>query len=277
MRPLTSSSLLPHGYPSPLVEVLISCPRLLRATFCRTTQWSLDRPRTIMPPELRSSPIRATLKALLRSLLSPPPPPATRSNTSDERSMLLDLWKKAVETQMHFNEMSVKSRQLGLSFVVAALGVSVVLLGKSEDFQIPLPLVGYQIHSSGPLILLSAFGVYAVMRLDLGVYHKMLRGAVAFGEDLERELVHRGIIPVSKGMTQSISAYSRELDSRRTTAGAKIRRFYLFLVLVLVLLGSSLILGTASPLPAEASLSGGSEIEANGSTTSDVTNGDADD
>jgi hypothetical protein len=45
-----------------------------------------------------------------------------------------EIWEKTLDTQMHFNEMSVRSRQLGLSFVVASLGV-VVVVG-SAGFQV---------------------------------------------------------------------------------------------------------------------------------------------
>ncbi len=53
---------------------------------------------------------------------------------SERNKLYVEIWKRAIETQMHFNEMSVKSRQLGLTFVAAALGLSVVLLSRKEDF-----------------------------------------------------------------------------------------------------------------------------------------------
>lgn len=46
------------------------------------------------------------------------------------------IWAKAVDTQMHFNEMCVKSRQLGLTFIAAALGIGVVLLGQGKDYSL---------------------------------------------------------------------------------------------------------------------------------------------
>jgi hypothetical protein len=52
---------------------------------------------------------------------------------------LIRIWEKTVETQMHFNEMSVKSRQLGFTFVAAALGVAAFLLSRGEDFSILFP------------------------------------------------------------------------------------------------------------------------------------------
>lgn len=46
----------------------------------------------------------------------------------EQHDRYISIWSKVIDTQMHFNEMAVKSRQLGLTFVAAALGVAVVLL-----------------------------------------------------------------------------------------------------------------------------------------------------
>ena len=47
---------------------------------------------------------------------------------ADQQEIYVAIWSKAVDTQMHFNEMSVKSRQFGLTFVAAALGLGIALL-----------------------------------------------------------------------------------------------------------------------------------------------------
>jgi hypothetical protein len=42
----------------------------------------------------------------------------------DKRNkLLIEVWKQAVDTQKHFNDMCVKSRQLGLTFVAASLAL----------------------------------------------------------------------------------------------------------------------------------------------------------
>ncbi|WP_339028292.1 hypothetical protein WI604_26100 [Bradyrhizobium symbiodeficiens] len=64
--------------------------------------------------------------------------PAKAAGTSpaddaiDKRNkLLIDIWKQAVETQKHFNDMCVKSRQLGLTFVAASLGAALYLFIRS--------------------------------------------------------------------------------------------------------------------------------------------------
>ncbi|MDA0998986.1 MAG: hypothetical protein O2807_00530 [bacterium] len=121
-----------------------------------------------------------------------------------------EVWEKAVDTQMHFNEMSVKSRQLGLSFVVAALALAFILLSRRQDFWVSFWNV--EIHISGILVLISAMGLFAVKRLDLGVYHQMLRGAVRFGGQLEKEVLREKLMKTPKGMTEFITLYSQNSD-----------------------------------------------------------------
>lgn len=171
---------------------------------------------------------------------------------SEFEDKVVAVWSKAVDTQMHFNEMSVKSRQLGLTFVAAALGLAVFLFsrgGSDAKFAFQGTVRGhpFQFHVAEFIILAAAASVYAVKLLDLGVYHKMLRGAVAFGEDLE-EVHLRKILGLNKGMTQAISHFSRNSDAKISivdgravycgsdlkNAGQKISRFYWVVILSLV-------------------------------------------
>lgn len=154
---------------------------------------------------------------------------------------LIAIWSKAIDTQMHFNEMSVKSRQLGLTFVTAALALGVVLMSQGDGFSMKLVLCGRTItlHVAVLLALAAILGLQAVKVLDLTVYHRMLRGAVSFGEDFERNYMSQ-IFDLEKGMTGAISFFSRHDDAEVAnvttknhyvgtspkTAEDKIRSFY---------------------------------------------------
>jgi hypothetical protein len=184
----------------------------------------------------------------------------------DRRNKLLvEIWKQAVDTQKHFNDMCVKSRQLGLTFVGASLGAALYLFirstpaGGEAEAAATHSVSAYSffvyghlivLHVSLVIIIVAAAAVYAVRHLDLGVYHQMLRGAVTFGEDLEeKHLKH--IVGLQKGMTQSISHFSRHSDAAaesgadgayrytgndRRNAGEKLRVFYNIIFGLLALL-----------------------------------------
>jgi hypothetical protein len=177
----------------------------------------------------------------------------------DQQKIYLAIWEKAIDTQMHFNEMSVKARQFGLTFVAAALGLGVVILSRGSDFVLPIPYFGIYLHGVVLLIAASAFAMYAVSLLDLKVYHKMLRGAVTFGEDFEANYMNQ-IFQLEKGMTQAISHFSRYDDAavdrkdvryryigeKRRTAEFKVRRFYFVSIWTLGILAFVLFLLTAN-------------------------------
>lgn len=177
----------------------------------------------------------------------------------DEAANLIRIWEKAVDTQMHFNEMSVKSRQLGFAFVAAALGVAAFLLSKGADFSIifETKLGKIVLHVSVLLVSVSIIAIVAIRKLDLGVYHRMLRGAVTFGEDFEENYLKK-IVSLEKGMTQAISHYSRRDDASKTTvdgkyhysgesertAEVKLKEFYSFAIWMLALSAILLFLAT---------------------------------
>jgi hypothetical protein len=180
--------------------------------------------------------------------------------TKDQQEIYVSIWAKTVETQMHFNEMSVKSRQFGLAFVAAALGLGILMLSRGQEFAIPIYIWGgFQVHATVLIVLSGAFALYAVSILDLKVYHKMLRGAVTFGEDFEQAYM-RQIFDLEKGMTQAISHFSRFEDaavrskadgkydytgSKRQNALDKIRIFYRVSIAILVITAIVLFLVTA--------------------------------
>lgn len=178
----------------------------------------------------------------------------------EQQEIYVAIWAKAVDTQMHFNEMAVKSRQFGLGFVAAALGLGIVLLIRREEFTISIPFCGgFDLHMTVLIAFASAFALQAVKILDLNVYHKMLRGAVTFGEDFEQNYM-KEIFALEKGMTQAISHFSRYEDASVTTrdgkylyggnsqrsALVKIRNFYRFSIGTLCVVGILLFLFTAN-------------------------------
>jgi hypothetical protein len=180
--------------------------------------------------------------------------------TPEQQEIYVSIWAKVVDTQMHFNEMSVKSRQFGLGFVAAALGLGIVLLVRQQEFSIPIYwLGGFDLHVTVLVVLASALALQAVRVLDLNVYHKMLRGAVTFGEDFEENYMKQ-IFDLEKGMTQAISHFSRHEDAGaviqgrrysyqgwdRKNAYIKIRWFYRFTIGTLIAVAIILFLATAN-------------------------------
>ena len=133
----------------------------------------------------------------------------------DEIDNRIKIWKHAVDIAMHFNDMSSRSRRLGLTFVAALLSSSIFFLKGGDKSYFAIPIAGYELtlHVSFLLSVFAALSVNVMKVLDINLYHSMLRGAVAFGEDIEN-LLRKDIIPLEKGLMQSISHFSRYSDAK---------------------------------------------------------------
>jgi hypothetical protein len=163
---------------------------------------------------------------------------------------LLLAWERAIQTQMHFAELSIKTRQIGMTVVGATLGLAIVLNRSESGFT--LTLHGLTVPITSILCWTSALILYAIKILDVGVYHQMLRGAVAFNEELEEKNLLK-LFGTEKGLTQAISffsrhpdaryvegTYSRKNEGRRHFAGNRISLFYWLMIIALILAGLAL-------------------------------------
>lgn len=185
--------------------------------------------------------------AVYLSKTEPPDEEAAPMGSELSERSIIAIWERAVQTQMHFNEMCVKSRQLGVTIVGATVGFAIFLFTRSEGarFVYTKTYFGTEVHFHVAILLLlgAMVAVWAVRNLDLGVYHRMLRGAVTFGVDLEEKWITPRL-GLDKGMTQAILHYSRASDanttrnngklvytgSKEVRAETKIKRFYRFVM-----------------------------------------------
>jgi hypothetical protein len=143
----------------------------------------------------------------------------------DEKQLLLEAWKAAVETQRHFNDVAMKLRSFALT-LVAAIFTAESLVG------------------AGPLAVAAALISWiAFYLLDRWYYHYLLLGAVLHGQELEVRAAALGMaLPGAAdsgesllGLTHRISKLNQEGWGVR--AKYKIDVFYaLIAIAILVVL-----------------------------------------
>jgi FMN phosphatase YigB (HAD superfamily) len=126
--------------------------------------------------------------------LAPPPP-------EDRIPQLIDVWKKTVDVQQHFNDMEMRIRSYAITVVGAILG-GVVLVVKEAIF---LPILGFQISASVPLVLLAILVGAAFWFMDRHWYHRLLIGSVKQGGLIEERLA--SVLPEA-GLGKAISKES---------------------------------------------------------------------
>jgi len=147
---------------------------------------------------------------------------ASRKSDHEEAQLILSAWTKIVDTQMHFNEMVMKVRSLAITLILAAFGAA------AYSVQTPLFLNVYErpVHVAFFIIIFGLTGWLALWVMDLGHFHKLLRGAVAKGMALEEQYKNHALVGGLLGMTTAISSESRTLMKIKVSAGKKIGIFY---------------------------------------------------
>lgn len=135
------------------------------------------------------------------------------------------IWERAIQTQMHFAELSIKMRQIGLTLAGATIALAIVMYRTDTNYSFQIPWTEHVLPVGTILCISAAFILYAARLIDVGVYHRMLRGAVRFNELYEESLDED--VGWKTGLTETISAYSRfkepELLPERNESGRKWR------------------------------------------------------
>jgi|HubBroStandDraft_5_1064220.scaffolds.fasta_scaffold185097_3 hypothetical protein len=142
------------------------------------------------------------------------------SMTDDERTkLLIEVWKKTVDVQQHFNDIEMRVRNLALTILGAVVAFAKFLDLKTEGATAVLPL--------GYLFLALTVLIGAFWFMDKHWYHRLLMGAVLEGAALEKSLTSLGV-PVTLGT--NISKMSPiMLFGRRMHSAFKVDLFYLVL------------------------------------------------
>lgn len=101
----------------------------------------------------------------------------------------VDVWKKIVDVQQHFNDMEMRIRSYAITLLVAVLGAAA--LGIEEGISVPVfglhPPLGALVLAAG---LLGWLSFYLMDRLW---YHRLLQGAVMQGVEIENRI--RPVLP----------------------------------------------------------------------------------
>jgi hypothetical protein len=92
----------------------------------------------------------------------------------------VDVWKKTIDVQQHFNDMQMRIRNFAVTLLVAIFGAAaVVLKDKANVGRFPLAAL---------LLWAGAGGWFAFYLMDVFWYHKLLKGAVDHATSMESRL-----------------------------------------------------------------------------------------
>jgi HAD superfamily hydrolase (TIGR01549 family) len=102
-----------------------------------------------------------------------------RDLTKEDKTAVVEAWKKTIDVQQHFNDLEMRIRNFALTMIVAILGT----IGISSTQTAHSP----QFFWYASLLTLSGIGVWgAFYFMDRRWYHRLLHGAVRHGEYIEQ-------------------------------------------------------------------------------------------
>ena len=96
----------------------------------------------------------------------------------------IDIWKKVVDVQQHFNDMEMRIRNYAITLLVAVLGAAA--LGIKEG--ISVPILGVRPPLGALVLAAGLVGWIAFYLMDRLWYHRLLHGAVVQGMEIENRL-----------------------------------------------------------------------------------------
>lgn len=169
-----------------------------------------------------------------------------------DEKIVLEMWKKTVEVQQHFNDLELRIR----NFALIVVGALLALGGYAVRETVTLSVLGFNLSAAGLIIWSALIPLAAFYFMDRWWYHRLLKGAVAAGIPLEATLKDRGY-PVALG--EEISKASPfewrvwgrrgeddkspfwKFPKRKMHSESKMDFFYFALGLAIFLVGLSLI------------------------------------
>lgn len=104
-----------------------------------------------------------------------------QDRSSSRMTLVLDVWKKTVDVQQHFNDLELRIRNYAVTILAAILGLAAY--GIKEDIQIVV--LGHFISLSAAVLIAGIFPWLAFYFMDRFWYHRLLYGAVGHGSRIE--------------------------------------------------------------------------------------------
>lgn len=162
----------------------------------------------------------------------------------DETGAQVEIWKKIVDVQQHFNDLELRIRNFALIVTGAFLGLGGYAL-KDGGFA---NVGGHQISSAVLIVGASLLPLFAFYLMDRLWYHRLLEGSVKAGAEAESKLTSLGLVVDLGSQISKASPLSLPLVNKKVHSRHKMDGFYGLLALAIMSLSVTLAFGVRSTL-----------------------------
>ena len=158
----------------------------------------------------------------------------------------IEIWKKIVDVQQHFNDLELRIRNFALVVTGAFLGLGGYAI---KDAGI-INAFGFKVSIAGLVVFSAILPLFAFYFMDRLWYHRLLDGAVAAGIDAESTLKALGYKVDLGSKISERSPFTLWLTREKIHSKTKMDLFYLILVAALLIVAACLSFGVRpQPIP----------------------------
>lgn len=134
-----------------------------------------------------------------------------------DKKDLVDIWKKCVDVQMHFNGIELQIRNYAVTLLVAVIGAAAYALKENLN----LKLFGGTFSMAAAILPAGILGWYAFYFMDRHWYHRLLLGSVFQTLRIEKAVGPELQLSVAIGKESPIPIFGKKIHSTQ-----KIDLFY---------------------------------------------------
>ena len=149
----------------------------------------------------------------------------------------VEVWKKIVDVQQHFNDLELRIRNFALIVTGAFIGMGSYAIKDGGT----APICGLQISVDGLVVFCSLLPLAAFYLMDRLWYHRLLDGAVAAATPVEARLREMGLVIELGTKISEASPFS--ICGRRVRSKHKMDGFYGLVALGILILSAVLSFG----------------------------------
>jgi hypothetical protein len=148
----------------------------------------------------------------------------------------IEIWKKIVDVQQHFNDLELRVRNFALIVTGAFLGLGGYAI-KDADM---INAFGFTVSVSGLVVFSAIVPLFAFYFMDRLWYHRLLDGAVKAGIDAESALKDLGYKVDLGSRISERSPFTLWLTEKQIHSKTKMDMFYLMVAAALLAVAACL-------------------------------------
>jgi FMN phosphatase YigB (HAD superfamily) len=151
----------------------------------------------------------------------------------------IDIWKKCVDVQQHFNDLEMRIR----NFAISIVGVLIAAIGFTYQQGLESHLFGYNFAAGIGIVVAAAFAWTAFLLMDRYWYHVLLKGAVAHAALIENEYKDKipgiGLGGTISSVSGKVRVFGLKMNSNRRLFGFYMLGYLMLGVIFISLLSAS--------------------------------------